>query len=424
MTPRLVAALFIAVAGAALLGPARAASTGGALDPSFGRGGRVVSAINLIGVGDAAVQADGKIVVAATVDNAPGANDQFGIVRYLASGALDANFGNRGIAFGAPISQYNFARAIVVQADRKIVVVGDTIDPRTAPRPTIGVGLARYNPNGTLDRTFGRGGLVTVAYPGASGSHSGVLIVQRDGKIVIGGSAVFGQNLRFAATVERLNQNGSVDTSFGTAGAFEDPNLSSFINGLALETDGTILALTGTSVVHLSSNGAPLPIGPNAVIAAAAHTGPGTFLPNGQFALAETQNEFNSRFDLDVLPIRFNGDGTVDTTFLSSAVDFSGEGPDALQSNPRAIALQADGSLLVGGSENSGCCSSVFGLARITSAGPLDPTFGSGGGVTTTFNGTDSIDSLIVQRDGKIVAVGHTTAGTLMEVAIARYLGS
>jgi uncharacterized delta-60 repeat protein len=418
MTKRLVVMLLIAAAGVAMTAPSRAAGTAGALDPSFGRGGRLVSAFGVTDVGDSVIQPDGKIVVAATIGNIPGAIESFGIVRYLPNGLLDLTFGHQGITTGQPINQYNFSKTIAVQADRKIVVVGNTLDPRVGHHPSFGIGLARYNAVGTLDRSFGSGGLITVAYPGSTGSYAGALIVQRDGKIVIGGLASLGG--RPATTVERLNQNGSVDTTFGSGGAFESPGTA--VNALALLPDGSILALAGTSAVHLSSKGTLLPNASGSVIAAA-HTGPSTFLQNGQFAVAQAQVEFNDRFDLDILPVRFNIDGSVDTTFLSSAFDFTGEGPDALQSNPRAIAQQADGSILVGGSETSGCCSSLFGLARMTSGGPLDPNFGTGGVVTTTFNTTDTVDSLIVQRDGKIVAVGHTVLQTGFRLAIARYLG-
>lgn len=422
MTRPLVAALLIVFAGASFAVRSQAAGAAGSLDPTFGHGGRLVSAVPVVGVADGAVQSDGKILVAASVGNAPGANDGFAIVRYLVNGALDRGFGTRGVAFGTPVSQYNFAQAIAIQTDGKIVVVGNTLDPRTRPHPAFAVGLARFNPNGTLDRSFGTGGLVNATFPGASRSGAATVMLQQDGKIVIGGSAQLGTGSTFAAVVERLNQNGSVDASFGKSGAFEE-TASAPVNALALLSDGSLLALSATAVVHLSSKGIQMPPSHGGAIVASGHSGPSTFLANGQFALATTRNEFKSRTDLDAFPIRFNADGTVDSTFLSSMFDFSGEGPDALVSSPRAIVQQGDGALLVGGSESSGCCSSVFGVARITSGGPLDPNFGTGGAVTTGFTGNDFVDSLSIGRDGKILAVGHTTTRTGLEIALARYLG-
>jgi uncharacterized delta-60 repeat protein len=371
----LLLALTLVAARAAVV-----AANPGDLDPSFGTGGTVTTAIGTkSGAFGVAVQGDGKLVAAGpTGDPFPNA---FALVRYNPDGSLDATFGSGGTvttAFGTLLS---FAKAVALQGDGKIVVAGDieTLDtqlPVVVPKP-VAFALARYNPDGSLDATFGSGGTVTTAI-GISGSAWAVAL-QGDGKIVVPGdtqTTALGDEV-FA--LARYNPDGSLDATFGAGGTVTTAfgTISDQFNAVAVQGDGKIVA-AGVSQTA---------------------AGPDSFV------LA-----------------RYNPDGSLDKTFGSggTAIGTTTNGDYA-----NAVALQGDGKIVaVGYTETTYHDPVAFALARYNPDGSLDATFGAGGTVTTAI-GTiaDAGHAVALQGDGKIVVAGGTRTVTGDAFALARYLG-
>ena len=122
------------------------------------------------------------------------------------AGTLDTTFGTNGKVTTDIGSADNYACALGLQADGKIVVVGDS---------SSGFALARYNTNGTLDTTFGKGGIVTTVVERGN-DIAFALAIQPNGKIVVTGQSAIGGIYQFA--VVRYNTNGTLDTEFGTGG--------------------------------------------------------------------------------------------------------------------------------------------------------------------------------------------------------------
>ena len=133
--------------------------------------------------------------------------------------------------------------------------------------------------------------------------------------------------------------------------------------------------------------------------------------------------------------VRYNPSGTIDKTFGSGGVAVADFGTSAPLSGAFAVAIQSNGEVVAGGAAAQGAFNlsfdSAFGLARFTSAGALDTSFGAGGLVTTTLvsgstNVYSYVDGLAIQSDGKIVAVGNTLVGQGFETGtggyVARYL--
>ena len=179
----------------------------GALDVSFGSDGKVVAPP--IGywdrAPDLAIQKDGKIVVVGAVDLAM-RHRQLGLARFLPSGELDTGFGDDGTVVT------NFAvrgdAALAIQPDGKIVAACGLDGPRR-------FGVARYEVDGTLDLGFGDGGKVRTRFPGGAAAHA--VLVQPDGKIVVGGS----RGYDFA--LARYTTDGSLDAGFGRGGTVTTP---------------------------------------------------------------------------------------------------------------------------------------------------------------------------------------------------------
>ena len=211
------------------VGPADGA--GGALDTGFGQGGTVTTAIRPDG-SDAyalALQPDGKILVGGSTTT--GSESEFAVARYSAAGALDPSFGTGGTVTTAIGSFYDHVRALLVQPDGKILAAGGSYDGSEYE-----VALVRYNPDGSLDSSFGSGGKVTTATSGPGGGEAYALALQPDGKIVVG--AATGNNTNFV--IARYNADGSPDMSFGSGGLVMT-NIG-YLRALELQPDGKIVA--------------------------------------------------------------------------------------------------------------------------------------------------------------------------------------
>jgi uncharacterized delta-60 repeat protein len=263
----------------------------GTLDPSFGAGGKVTTALGGQ-IRALAVQADGKLVAAGV------AGSDFALARYLPDGTLDAGFGTGGIVrTGFPGVFFAEAHALAVQADGKLVAAGSAGAAAFA--------LARYNPDGTLDPGFGTGGIVTTAFGGFF-NEANALVVQEGEKIVAAGQN-FGATSDFA--LARYRANGTLDPSFGVGGkvttGFAGGGTAA---GLVVQADGRLVA-GGTAD---AGNGS----GPD-------------------FAL-----------------VRYRANGSLDPSFGVGGkvtTDFGASGID----RANALAIQADGKLVAAGSPNN-----------------------------------------------------------------------
>ncbi len=354
----------------------------GTLDSSFGRGGKVRTDFpGLAAVASSVViQPDGKIVVAGGAFPLFTFLGNFEIVRYNSNGSLDRTFGNGGIVTTV-FDAGSYANAVALQPDGKIVAVGsDFVDFVVGDQSDIDFALARYNPNGSLDTTFGNGGLVSTDFVGKEDDAFSVLI-QPDGKIIAVGSANDPvRNYDFAAV--RYLTNGTIDTTFGQSGKvqtdFGDQNFDR-AHSAVLQPDGKIVA-AGFAISQ------------------------GGGVEN--FAVA-----------------RYRPNGTLDRSFARSGMTEISFGSCCQSANQ--VLLQSDGKIIVVGYPDSESTDSDFTLARLNTNGSLDLSFGIGGKVRTSFGDLNGgANGAALQADGKIVAVGFqaTFSNEWSQFAIARYL--
>ncbi|MCS6867509.1 delta-60 repeat domain-containing protein, partial [Thermus sp.] len=199
----------------------------GSLDAGFGSGGMVTSAVGP-GTAQDRIEAllalpSGEIVAGGYTD--PGSPRGF-LLRYSASGSLQSSL------LFPPAIPVSHLRALALLPDGKILAAGKTATDRLA--------LARFNPDGTLDPTFGSGG-VLLPLPGES-VDAYALLRGPDGKLLVGVRGVDSAGFVRPA-VFRLNPDGSLDAGFGSGGkALVSPNRPGAIYSLALGPDGSILA--------------------------------------------------------------------------------------------------------------------------------------------------------------------------------------
>ncbi|MEP7339870.1 MAG: putative Ig domain-containing protein, partial [Acidobacteriota bacterium] len=350
-----------------------AGAVAGNLDPTFGGGGKVTN--DLPNIQDQAyamvIQPDGKIVLAGRTGN-PGDNisGDFALARYNSGGTLDASFGNGGVV-STPIfgSGTDIAYALALQADGKLIAAGSSRSSTSIEQ----FALVRYNANGTLDTGFGAGGKVTTNR--STGGVARAIVIRSDGKIIIGGT--YNQSSCCKNFVlGYFNSNGSLDTSAGTGGFVEtDFSQDEAIQALVLQPDGKLVAIghSGSSITYF-------------------------------FALA-----------------RYNSDGSLDTSFGTGGkvlTDISGGTIDQAY----AAALQPDGKIVAAGYTSNNFGTASFALARYNGNGSPDTGFGTNGQLTTPFTGGSVVYGVAAQLDGKLVAAGYTTnAASGYDFALARY---
>jgi len=425
---RTLATIALFIAQVILSPPANAAP--GDLDPSFGTGGEVITSFAEDAAAQAvAVQSDGKLVVAGWTRI--GGTPTFALARYNVDGSLDSSFGTGGRLL-TDFGTGSVANAVAIQPDGKIVAAG----------LVFGIvedfALARYNPDGSLDPTFGTGGKLTTDF--GSNDRAGSVLIQPDGKIVAAGGAEEGGILARSFSVARYSPDGSLDPTFGTGGNVSTNFGDSFGElgrAAVLQPDGKIVEVGFTldgccsqqdfALVRFNSDG----------------TLDGTFGSGGKVT-TDFDGQFDDAWAVAVqadgklvaaggaaLPTgkggfglaRYNANGSLDSTFGTAGRVIADFGPNSGQA--RSIELGPNGKIIAAGFAVPLSFAGDFALARFNPDGSLDPSFGTGGEVTTDFSGGSEVaNGMALQADGKVVAVGVTVPSTgVAAFALARYLG-
>lgn len=355
-------------------------TSSGALDVSFGDGGRVITDFQFgyDVASSVVVQPDGKILVAGITWQSHLTGYDFALVRYTSSGELDLTFSDDGKVVTDFNEGADWAHGIALQADGKILICGST---RALDGDGTDFAVARYAINGELDTSFGGTGKVITEFK-AGESDASSLVVQPDGRIIVGGSvfARSGGGARFALV--RYTTVGKLDPSFGTGG-----KVMSDFAGTEEWISAVVVRPTGKIVVAGSITSGKA-LGYNYVVA------------------------------------QYSGAGKLDASFGKQGkvvTDFAG-GHDLAA----GLALQRDGKIVIAGSTwKAGGTGSNYAVARYHPTGQLDFTFGAHGKVVTDFGGGDDLASaVLVQPDGKILVAGSTwtAGGTGWDFAVARYL--
>jgi uncharacterized delta-60 repeat protein len=306
-------------------------------------------------------------------------------------------------------------------------------------------GVLRLNTNGTLDSTFGTGGMVKINVP--SGLGGGVQVVgvaiQTDGKIVAGISTVNSDGSQ-AFLLARLEMNGALDTSFGSTGLVTTLPFGRQLSPtvLALQPDGKILLAGDGVMARYDTTGqldATFGTGGVAVLSVGSVTAI-ALQSNGQILIAgggPPRDSFPPAPIFQTVSIaglisRYNSNGSIDTNFGAA-------GQAASVAAASAIAVQSNGKIVVAGSIIAKLAgppkgsSAGFGLVRYNANGSIDTTFGTRGVAITAFSGAPVTEplALVFQSNGDILAggvAGQTPAnGSLLapsSFALARYLST
>lgn len=356
--------------------------TNGSLDGSFGINGKVTTTIGPRScvIRSINILSDGKMIVTGAYYDTIAA---FALAKYTSDGSLDTSFGTGGIVITS-FGENSIAYSSAIQEDGKIVLAGCSgFSSGILPGGNCKFALARYNPDGTLDSTFGINGKMTTAVRTIDDAAL-TIGIQPDRKIVLGGYSYYenGANILADIALVRYSINGTLDTTFGLGGkVITEVGIDSQANKLLILDDNKILICGCT---------------------------------------------WNSS-SYDFALVRYNSEGSLDTTFGVNGVVTTSIGSGDDESN--CILLQPDNKILVTGSTSNVIdgSKSNFALVRYNFNGSLDNTFGSDGIVVTAIDTVSGFTAATIQADGKILAAGNTgifnsTNNNIFYSVLARYI--
>lgn len=345
-----------------------------------------------------ATQIDGKIIVGGYIE-AYG-KKTFAVARLLANGMLDESFGKNGIAYtlftnGETASS---AQALMIDTAGRIVAAGFTNGINNVCHAC----LARYNTDGSLDKSFfgGRavfkGTVITTFRALEEVSHFNGLVETADQKIVAVGG--WGDNNTAKFAIARYHNSGALDTNFnpqgmgtvcGTVCTQFDSSMNDEAYAVALDSCGKLVVAGSSCASGVKT-----------------------------FALARYLKD--GSLDISFYDGNTVTHGTVVTNFMCGETEAAA----------RAVCVQADGKILAGGYTNAYCGgnNTHFALVRYTAQGALDVSFGSDsavpGTLVTNFGNEkvrSGINALLIQTDNKIVAGGFAEFNKTKYFALARY---
>jgi uncharacterized delta-60 repeat protein len=412
--PRAMSTVFgsalIALIAVALIAPALARASAGELDPSFATGGIAFAdfgGLDETAARSVAIDARGRIVTSGF------SGSGVGVIRYLPDGSPDPSFGTNGVV----TDDGHFAGALAVDSRNRILIAGDVltryrstgevdasfgggavalpgmeafamaIDSRgrivvagRTPGDHGEMAVARYLPSGTLDSSFGTGGVTTTGFGGQYSSGSS-LTIDSTGRIVVAGLTRDSGGAQQLA-IARYGPGGTLDASFGNAGRVTS-DLGSFGAAVAMDPRGRVIVADTSFFVN----------------------------PNGDFLVAA--------FEPDGTPARSFGDrGAVIT-------DVGGKGK---ADSGNAVAIDSQGRIVAGGFAG-GNDRANFALVRYNPDGSLDRSFANDGISVTQIAeaARPFVNSLAIASNGAIVAAGGTNfthTGAAYEFLVARYIGS
>ncbi len=421
-----------AVAAVLALAARPALAAAGDLDSGFGKGGRVLTAVGSSGYSSASAvltQPDGKVLAAGRSGSFP---YDVTIVRYRSDGTRDASFGSGGIATAHVGPSTDVVDAAALQPDGKILVAGE-IDNTSG---NFDFAVVRFNPNGTLDTTFGTGGYVSWDIL-AENNYLTSVTVAPNGRIAVAGWT-FHQIGTTDMVVGRLMPDGSQDPAF-PVGIFA-PTVGFHSSGgeVAIGPGGRLILAgeeqyTGNVVVARWLGNGQVDTsfgGGSGHVTFTYGVDPGVtgvaVQPDSKILVAGSPfmpSPFNRAFGL----ARLNLDGSLDDTFGVTGPGYSFVDFGPADDQVLGMALAADGTIALAGLSSAGS-HDVFGVARVTADGAPDASFGVGGRVKTGFGGSNVLviqaQGVAVQADGKIVAAGYVQTFTGQRFALARYLAA
>jgi uncharacterized delta-60 repeat protein len=337
------------------------AQDAGSLDPTFADNGKfIIDNGNLDLFTDVEIQNDGKIIaIGITYDAAYVASAQ--AIRFMTDGTIDESFATNGV-FTYSLNFEANVYGCAIRDNGKIVMTGSTTDYNDYR-----ILLIQLNENGTLDNSFGVGGVVVQKIGPDMNffeDHSYAITLQDDGMILVAGKS-YNLNFQSVPVVVRFTESGMLDTTFGTEGVAGIP-----VTGVDNDFDCIVLQDDDKIVV------------------------------SGHYESGLSY--------FTMLVARFNSNGTLDGTFGNNGIFNTSIGN--VDDEGFGVAINADNKIIVTGFTATAGYNYSMLLMQLDNYGILDPSFGSGGIVVADYGQYDVGNSIHLQSNGKILVAGASGA--------------
>jgi uncharacterized delta-60 repeat protein len=338
------------------------------------------------------------------------------------AGSLDLEFGDSGKVVTNLGFRFDEAEPMAIQSDGKIVLGGDSNND---------FALVRYEVDGSLDESFGIGGIVRSDFENSFDRMS-AMALQSDGKIVSAGDG--GKHI-FNFAVMRHNIDGSLDGDFGQDGKIitSIDSVSIYVEDLVIQNDGKIIVAGGAQNYGIGSDGdfaiiryltngkIDSTFGYNGIVRTdiSNHSEDNgkaiTLLPNGEFIVAGYSDSNNGEDD-NFAMVKYLPNGSIDNSFGingRTSTDFNNS-----YDLPNAIAIQQDGKIVLAGYSEY---PRRFAVARYNEDGILDQDFGEGGLVLISFDsGYNSAEAVAIDSKGNILVAGDSAQESYFDFSLAR----
>ncbi|HWQ64481.1 MAG TPA: transporter substrate-binding domain-containing protein, partial [Methanospirillum sp.] len=361
------------------------------------------------------MQPDGSIVLAGTRNDSVQKDIQ--IIRYLSDGKKDNTFGNHGtVIYAGAAGKDDYAFGVTHDAEGNILVAGrehNGHDPDML--------LLKYTPDGRLDPLFGKNGIVRYSGPGNGTDSARGVVVEQDGKVLITGEMNTSNHKEMVAL--RFLPDGKFDDQYGKDGIFvlnRSGNKDSYGFALALDNEDRAI-ITGGAVIPGDKNSSIATVrllkdgsidtsfGIDGLALYQGESGGPDYgnwvsiLPDNKILVTGAETDSGGSYDIVVL--RYNQDGTLDTTFGNGgAVIYRGTGYDYAWGQT----IQADGKIIIAGTTEINHNQTPV-LIRYDLNGKPDPTFGEQGIFTFDAFGTGLLYGVYPDAQGNIFANGYIT---------------
>ena len=360
----------------------------GSTDKTYGNNG--YSSLVPITSVDAALQNDGKIIVAGSGYSSPA-------VRFNADGSLDDAF-NSNITQSSAGAYSSSISCVAIQSDGNIVLAGTYTNVISEDQHEQYVIASSYNTDGSL--------IISVSSNFGVDDQAFAIAVEDDNKIVVAGSAFI-----------RYNSDLTIDTTLNGNGRQQ---LSDIFNGVAIQSDRKII-VAGNTIERYKNNGGIDSsfngTGSQATLfGGAGDVANAVKITNGKIAIAGYEQNTNGN---NLAVARFNADGSHDNSFSGDGIQIASF--NGTNSQAYSMAIQGDGKLLAAGYTIDSIYTFTA-IARYNTDGSPDNSFNNNGTLVDHLSqGSTFYTASVTQTDGKVVAAGYTWNGTHYDFALARY---
>jgi uncharacterized delta-60 repeat protein len=342
------------------------------------------------------------------------------------TGILDTSFGTNGVAIhhnAAGGNKGDWGKGMALDASGRILVAGYSYSSAT----DVDMALWRYNPDGSIDTTFGNGGVVTHgnAAGGNSYDYGMAVAVDATGRILVAGNSI-GVDATDDMVIWCYRSDGTLDSSFGTSGVVVDPRPGQdFGNAIAIDASNRILVAGCTysvgyemTIWRYNPNGTPDTTFDSDGVKIHAKSGTSevghAMVIDGAGRIVVAGRGVGSGYDMNIWC--HNSDGSPDATFGTAGIVFHNNaagGNNADYGN--AVVIDANGRIVVVGHSANNFGNKDMVVWRYNSNGTLDATFDADGYVTreVVIGGTDEAYGVVMDSSGRIVVSGlaHNSAG-------------